>query len=171
VDGPVIIANNSFLAGYSPPMPLVATLVEAYSHIDAVLLTDINPSVLAQYIAMLGSRARVLSGVVSNILQAHALGADGVLCMEANVIPELVPSIWSALDAGDHCPAEAGYWRLAALAAPIARCGNPRSLKAALAASAATAGTSGSHTCRYPKRSSPTLRDRCATRISPSALL
>jgi 4-hydroxy-tetrahydrodipicolinate synthase len=134
VERPVIIANNAFLAGYSLPLPLVRTLVEAYPHVEAVLLVDANPALLGQYVAAFSGRARVLTGMVSLILQAHALGAAGALCMEANVAPALVPSLWAALDAGDLAGAEAAYRRLLAVGAPIARYGNPRSLKEALRA-------------------------------------
>jgi 4-hydroxy-tetrahydrodipicolinate synthase len=95
---------------------------------------DANPGLLGQYVSAFSGRARVLTGIVSLILQAHALGAAGALCMEANVAPALVPSIWAALDAGDLPRAEAGYRRLLAVSAPIARYGNPRSLKEALRA-------------------------------------
>ncbi|HLH69730.1 MAG TPA: dihydrodipicolinate synthase family protein [Candidatus Dormibacteraeota bacterium] len=134
VDCPVILANNAFLAGYSLPLPTVATLVEAYPHLEAVLLVDANPSLLGQYVHAIGERRLVLTGVVSSILQAHAMGVDGVLCMEANVAPDLVPAIWSALEAGDLVAAERQYRRLLELSTAIARYGNPRSLKAALRA-------------------------------------
>lgn len=132
VDRPVIFANNSFLAGYPVPLPLVARLVEDYDRVEAVLLVDANPLLLAEYVRTFRGRASVLTGVVSGMLQAHALGAAGVLCMEANVAPALVPGIWAALEAGDLAAAEAGYATLLALGAPIARYGNPRSLKDAL---------------------------------------
>lgn len=131
-DRPVIVANNAFLAGYSVPMPIVMRLLEAYAHVEAVLLVDPNPGLLGQYVAELRGRASVLSGMVSLIMQAHAIGAAGVLCMEANVVPDLVPSIWAALEAGDLPGAEKAYARLLAVGAPIARYGNPRSLKDAL---------------------------------------
>lgn len=131
---PVILANNAFLAGYSVPLPIILRLVEAYPHVESVLLVDANPGALATYAGALGARARVLTGIVSGVLAAHALGVAGVLCMEANVVPELVPDIWSALETGDLATAEAGYRRLMAISAPIARYGNPRSLKDALRA-------------------------------------
>ncbi|HZV52253.1 MAG TPA: dihydrodipicolinate synthase family protein [Candidatus Dormibacteraeota bacterium] len=134
VDCPVILANNAFLAGYTLPLPTVITLVEAYPHLEAVLLVDANPSLLAQYVRAVGERTLVLTGVVSGILQAHAVGAAGVLCMEANVVPDLVPAIWSALEAGDLTAAERRYRRLMELSTVIARYGNPRSLKEALRA-------------------------------------
>src|SRR5581483_10127288 len=132
VERPVILANNSFLAGYSVPLAIVTRLLETYPHVEAVLVVDANPALLGQYVAELRGRARVLTGMVALILQAHALGAAGVLCMEANVVPDLVPGIWAALEAGDLAAAEQGYARLLALGAPIARHGNPRSLKDAL---------------------------------------
>jgi dihydrodipicolinate synthase/N-acetylneuraminate lyase len=115
------------------PLPLVGSLVEDYPHVEAVLLVDVNPALLGQYVAASAARPRA-DGVISLILQAHALGAAGALCTEANVAPALVPSIWAALEAGDLAGAEAGYRRLLAVAAPIARYGNPRSLKEALRA-------------------------------------
>ncbi|HEY4024829.1 MAG TPA: dihydrodipicolinate synthase family protein [Candidatus Dormibacteraeota bacterium] len=133
VECPVILANNSFLAGYPLPLPLVVALAEAYPHVEAVLLVEANHAVLAQYVAALRGRARVLTGVVSGLLAAHAVGVAGVLCMEANVVPDLVPRLWDALQAGDLPAAEAAFRRLLELGAPIARHGNPRSLKDALA--------------------------------------
>jgi 4-hydroxy-tetrahydrodipicolinate synthase len=150
VDCPVILANNSFLAGYSVPLPIIVRLVEAYPHVESVLLVDANPGALAACAGALRDRARVLTGIVSGVLAAHALGAAGVLCMEANVVPELVPRIWSALEAGDLEAAEAGFRRLMAVSAPIARYGNPRSLKDALRA----IGRDGGH-LREPYLSLP----------------
>jgi 4-hydroxy-tetrahydrodipicolinate synthase len=132
VDRPVIVADNSFLAGYSLPFPIIRGLVEAYSHVEAVLMVESNPTVLAHRAEALRGRARVLTGVVSGILTAHALGLAGVLCMEANVVPDLVPAIWDALEAADLAAAETGFRRLVELSAAIARHGNPRSLKDAL---------------------------------------
>jgi dihydrodipicolinate synthase/N-acetylneuraminate lyase len=141
VDCPVILANNAFLAGYPLPLSTVVTLVEAYPHLEAVLLVDANPTLLAEYVRTIDRRTRVLTGMVSNILQAHAMGVAGVLCMEANVVPGLVPTIWSALEAGDLIAAESQYRRLLELSAMIARYGNPRSLKEALRA----IGRNGGH--------------------------
>ena len=131
---PVIIANNTFLAGYTVPFSLVVTLAHAYAHVEAVLLVESNSAVLAQYVEALRGHARVLTGVVSSVMAAHAVGVSGTLCMEANVQPDLVPRLWEALDAGDLSTAEGLYKRLVDLGAPIARYGNPRSLKEALAA-------------------------------------
>jgi 4-hydroxy-tetrahydrodipicolinate synthase len=161
---PVIIANNSFLAGYTVPFQLVVKLAESYEHVQAVLLVESNNVVLAQYVEALRGHARVLTGAVSGSLAAHAVGVAGVLCMEANVLPGLVPRLWSALDAGDLTAAESAYQRLLALGAPIARYGNPRSLKDALA----IIGRDGGHV-REPYLPLPPA-DRAELAVSLSGL-
>jgi dihydrodipicolinate synthase/N-acetylneuraminate lyase len=57
------------------------------------------------------------------------LGARGLLCFDANVAPQVVTRAWGSLAGGD-APAVDSLLRLNAA---LARGGNPRSLKAALA--------------------------------------
>ena len=135
VDCPVILSNNAFLAGYTVPLEIFEGLVRDYDHVRAVLLVDGSggaTGLLAQYVDRLGPRVPIWTGAVTQVLTAHAVGARGVLCMEPNVVPDVVTVIWRALEAGDPRAAAQAFDRLLRLNAPIARYANPRSLKDAL---------------------------------------
>jgi dihydrodipicolinate synthase/N-acetylneuraminate lyase len=67
--------------------------------------------------------------MIREVVALHGLGARGVLCFEPNVAPRLVADVWAGLDA--HAPVDVEP--LLQLNAALARGGNPRSLKAALA--------------------------------------
>ncbi len=129
----VHLSNNTALSGYDLPIALVERLVEDYPHVRVVNVSDPRPAELSAYVRQLvdrfGARLEVRVGMVREIVAMHALGAGGVLCFEANVAPALVTGVWEALERGETPMLEP----LLRLNSALARGGNPRSLKAALA--------------------------------------
>lgn len=129
----VHLSNNTALSGYELPIALVERLVEDYPHVRVVNVSDPRPEELSSYVQRLvdrfGARIEVRVGMVREIVAMHALGAGGVLCFEANVAPALVSGVWEALERGETPLVEP----LLRLNSALARGGNPRSLKAALA--------------------------------------
>ncbi|HUI49414.1 MAG TPA: dihydrodipicolinate synthase family protein [Acidimicrobiia bacterium] len=133
VECEVHISNNVALAGYELPMGIVRRLIADYAHVRAVNVSDPRPAPLRAYVSELvercGATIDVRVGMVRDIVEMHALGARGVLCFEPNVAPNLVSVVWQELQAG-AAPDVDGLLRLNAA---LAKGGNPRSLKAALA--------------------------------------
>ncbi|MDQ1433310.1 MAG: hypothetical protein QOF59_126 [Actinomycetota bacterium] len=129
----VHVSNNPALAGYELPLALVERLVDDYPHVVAVNVSDPNLDSLRAYVSTLidrfGSRIEVRVGMVRELVAMHALGVRGVLCFEPNVAPGLVTGVWAQLEARAPVTIEP----LLRLNAALARGGNPRSLKAALA--------------------------------------
>jgi len=129
----VHVSNNTALAGYEVPLALVERLVDDYPHVVAVNVSDPRVDELRAYVSSLiarfGSRIEVRVGMVREIVAMRAFGVRGVLCFEPNVAPVLVSSLWAQLES--NAAVDAGP--LLRLNAALARGGNPRSLKAALA--------------------------------------
>jgi dihydrodipicolinate synthase/N-acetylneuraminate lyase len=129
----VHVSNNTVLTGDELPITIVERLVEDYEHIRVINVTDPRPNVLHAYVSQivdrLGSRVEVRVGMTASAVTAYALGARGLLSFEANVAPRLVANAWKAIENGDA----AAMAPLLQLNAALARGGNPRSLKAALA--------------------------------------
>jgi 4-hydroxy-tetrahydrodipicolinate synthase len=126
----VHVSNNTALAGYELPIALVERLVADYPHVRVVNVSDPRVDELRAYVTRLvDSGLEVRVGMVREIAAMHVLGARGVLCFEPNVAPQLVTNVWDALESGTPPPTEP----LLQLNAALARGGNPRSLKAALA--------------------------------------
>jgi 4-hydroxy-tetrahydrodipicolinate synthase len=129
----VHISNNTALAGYELPLALVERWIDEYPSVRVVNVSDPRSAELNKYVFQLverfGSRIDVRVGMVREIGAMHALGARGLLCFEANVWPRIVYDAWDGLETG----ASDALRRLLRLNTALARGGNPRSLKAALA--------------------------------------
>jgi 4-hydroxy-tetrahydrodipicolinate synthase len=129
----VHLSNNTALAGYELPFALVERLVEDYARIRVVNVSDPRVAELSKYVFQLverfGAQIEVRVGMVREVVAMYALGARGVLCFEPNVAPRVVVDAWNGVASGDLGSMET----LLRLNAALARGGNPRSLKAALA--------------------------------------
>jgi 4-hydroxy-tetrahydrodipicolinate synthase len=129
----VHVSNNTALAGYELDLALVERLVADYPHVVAVNVSDPRVDALRAYVSALiarfGARIEVRVGMVREAVAMHALGVRGVLCFEPNVAAGLVTAVWAQLEA----QAPVAIEPLLHLNAALARGGNPRSLKAALA--------------------------------------
>ncbi len=130
----VQLSSNAVLAGYELPMTVVEQIVDASANVRTINVADARPDRLRAYVAELvarfGDRLEVRVGMVREVVSMYALGARGVLCFEANVLPRAVSDVWDELVAG------APVTRLPHLLevnSALSRGGNPRSLKAALA--------------------------------------
>lgn len=122
----VHLSSNAVLTGYALPFDLVETLVAADERVRVLNVTDRDRDAMLAYAARavetFGARVEVRVGMTSEVVRAHEVGAQGLLCFEPNVAPQLTVDACASLDVA----------RLLHLNAALARGGNPRSLKAAL---------------------------------------
>ncbi len=135
IDAPVVISNNTSLAGYAFGADLCERLVRDYPNVKEILLAADVPLLtnhIPRLLANLGDRITIRVGNANQAMLAHALGAHGMLNYEANVAPRLTESIWTALRAGDGSAALASYARFMQLSLLMGRFGNPRVIKDAL---------------------------------------
>ena len=127
------LSNNTALAGYELPVALVERLVDDYPHVRVVNVSDPRVDELRAYVTRLverfGRGSRCASAWSARSSRCTRSASRGVLCFEPNVAPRLVTEVWAALEAGRRPAIDA----LLRLNAALARGGNPRSLKAALA--------------------------------------
>jgi len=117
------LASNRVLTGSALPVDLVRALVDDFSHVKVVNLTDPDGGELLDAVGRLAPHVEVRVGITGQIAHAVGRGAAGLLSFEANVAPDVVVR---ACASGDLGP-------LLALNAALSKGGNPRSLKAALA--------------------------------------
>jgi 4-hydroxy-tetrahydrodipicolinate synthase len=132
----VHLSSNSVLAGDGLPFALVVRLVEKYAHVRALNVSEAGFADLmastARFVDHFGDRLDVRVGVVPAVVGAHALGARGLLCFEANVAPRLAATVWRALEDGDGGGLRRHLPTLLQLNVALSKAGTPRSLKAAL---------------------------------------
>ncbi|MCB0995360.1 MAG: dihydrodipicolinate synthase family protein [Acidimicrobiales bacterium] len=158
LDADIALSHNPFLAGHSLPLALIDELADRHPRLVACNWSDPNAVSVMRAVEGLRDRVAVRSGIVTLLPHLDALGADGVLCYEPNVAPEIVTGWRDDLA------------RLLRLHEALARPGNPRSLKAAMAMLGRPAGP-----CRSPYLPLPTdevdrLRaDLAALGLSPVA--
>lgn len=135
IDRPVVLSNNSSLAGYSFSTALIEKLVGEYAHIKEVLLADAPGPLINQVAELrrsLGDRVVIRVGMSNMTPVAHAAGAQGMLNFEGNMVPRLSERMWTALLNGDATKSAALFKRFLALNLLCARYGNPRVIKEAL---------------------------------------
>ncbi len=122
----VHLSSNAVLTGYELPFSVVEVLVASDERVRVLNVTDGDRDALLAYVARaveaFGDRVEVRIGMTSEVVRAHEVGAQGLLCFEPNVAPQLTVDACASLDVA----------RLLQLNAALARGGNPRSLKAAL---------------------------------------
>lgn len=130
VEAPVVLSHNLYL-GYGLPLELVEELADAHPNLWGVNWSDPSMPGLARLMAAMGPRLQVRVGLVVALPTVAALGVDGMLAYEPNVVPDLVPRTWDAVRAGT--PDANGLVRHTVLLhEALSRSGNPRSLKAGL---------------------------------------
>lgn len=95
---PVAISIHA-LAGYKPKVQLMQRLVERYPQIEAVNLMHASTSYFVELRDALPRSVRMYT-IVTNMIQVLALGADGVMMAENNIIPETCARTLAAFDAG-----------------------------------------------------------------------
>jgi dihydrodipicolinate synthase/N-acetylneuraminate lyase len=122
----VHLSSNAVLTGYPLPFEMVEALVAAEERVRVLNVTDRDRDAMLAYVARavetFGERVEVRIGVTSEFVRAHEVGAQGLLCFEPNVAPQLAVAAGASLQID----------RLMQLNTALARGGNPRSLKAAL---------------------------------------
>jgi 4-hydroxy-tetrahydrodipicolinate synthase len=93
------------------PLDLIARLLDAYPDVViGVNCTTPEVSYLHRLIELVDGRADVHVGGPMHAVTAFALGAQGFLCTEGNLAPQLCRAVIDAVDAGDAA-ATAGRFR------------------------------------------------------------
>jgi 4-hydroxy-tetrahydrodipicolinate synthase len=122
----VHLSSNAVLTGYELPFEVVERLVEKYRRITVLNVTagaDAMLPYVARAVEIFGERLDVRVGMTAEVVNAHAVGARGLLCFEPNIAPHVTVNAGRTLEVDP----------LLRLNQALARGGNPRSLKAALA--------------------------------------
>jgi 4-hydroxy-tetrahydrodipicolinate synthase len=96
---PVAISIHA-LAGYRPTVKFVQDLCSRYPQIEAINLMHASTSNFVELRDALPERIRIYT-IVTNMIQILALGADGVLMAENNIIPNICQRTLEAYEAGD----------------------------------------------------------------------
>ena len=119
----VHLACNRVLSGSTVPVDIVRALVADYPQVKVVNVTEPDLDVLLESVGALAPDVEVRIGLTRHLAEAEARGASGLLSFEANVAPEVVVQACATGELDG----------LLTLNAALAKGGNPRSLKAALA--------------------------------------
>jgi 4-hydroxy-tetrahydrodipicolinate synthase len=134
---PVILGDNVTLVGYGLGGNLIDRLLDR--HPEIIGLSWTAPGAMVDLVDRHHLRVEVRTGWLAQMANAAALGAAGILCFDANVLPGLVCATWQALAAGSpDGPELLGF--LLRVNALLSRHGNPASIKAVLAHTGRPAG-------------------------------
>ncbi len=133
VKGPVLPANNMSVTGYEVPIDILAGVAKQHRQ-RAVGIPSAHGNFF--YSVNLAEAARptpVYVSMTAQLIAAFTVGISGALGHEGNVAPHLCRAVCEAYHKGDHAKSLELFGRLMRLAAVLARYGNPRAHKAALA--------------------------------------
>lgn len=130
-DLPCVISSHQSV-GYRVPVPLLASLAERYPHLTGVNCSQPDLTYLAHLVDELGDRLTVHVGGPMQALTAWALGADGFLCSEGNLVPGLCARLTAAYDRGDTQEMMASFGTLLRLSQLLYGNGGIRATKAVL---------------------------------------
>ena len=131
VRSPVVISTHQSV-GYHYSADLVADLLARYDQIVGVNITHPDLAAVAAVIAAVDGRVDVHVGGPMHALSALALGAQGYLSSEGNLVPRLCVALLARHDAGDLAGAEDAYARIMRMFAATQSLGGIVGAKAAL---------------------------------------
>ena len=132
VRGPVHLSDHVVMSGYRLPGDLLGDLVTAFPSVEAVNVADPDLDEVALLVAALGARVAVRVGIVGQLPTALLLGAQGVLCVEAVVAPQLCREVVDTFRAGGMDAWSMSFQRLMLLNAALSRAQLPQSIKEAM---------------------------------------
>ena len=96
---PVVVSTHQSV-GYHYPVDLLADVVERYDQVIGLNLTSGDIGYLASAVDAIGGRVDIHVGGPMHALTALALGAQGYLSSEGNLVPRLCVSVIDAHRAG-----------------------------------------------------------------------
>ena len=128
---PVVLASHQ-ASGYYLPVELIGELIHRYDSIIGVNCTNNDLTYLVRVLDVVGGRAAVHVGGPMHALSCLALGGQGYLSSEGNLVPRLCQSVVDAYGRGDLAASHAAYARVMHLHAETRRLGGISATKAAL---------------------------------------
>jgi 4-hydroxy-tetrahydrodipicolinate synthase len=132
VDLPVVIASHQAV-GYYLPVELIGGLIERYGDaIAGINCTNNDLTYLVRVLDVVAGRVDVHVGGPMHALSCLALGGQGYLSSEGNLMPRLCQSVVDFYARGDLAASHAGYARVMRLHAANRRLGGISAAKAAL---------------------------------------
>lgn len=111
VELPAYISSH-FAGGYLVPLDVLARLLDDYPHLSGFNVTTPDMGYLTRAVELADGRADVHVGGPLQALAAVAVGAQGFLSADGNLVPRLCASVIEALEAGDMVAAHTSYARL-----------------------------------------------------------
>lgn len=127
-----VVISSHMSSGYLVPLDVLARLLTDYPHLSGLNITTPDLSYLSRAIELSDGRADVHVGGPMQALTALALGAQGFLSADGNLVPGLCGSLIQHYAAGDSVAAEAAYARLIRLFRVNTWGGSMRWLKTAM---------------------------------------
>lgn len=131
VELPVVLSLHQSV-GYFPPADLVGGLLDRYDAIVGINCTHPDLTYLVDIIAVVAGRADVHVGGPMQALSCLALGGQGYLSSEGNLVPRLCVSLIDAHARGDHVAVLEAYAGVMRIFTATRRLGGVVATKAAL---------------------------------------
>jgi 4-hydroxy-tetrahydrodipicolinate synthase len=135
VELPVVLSSHQSVGYFLPPL-LIGRLLDAHDSIIGINCTNTDLTYLVEVIdvvAHAGARADVHVGGPMQALSCLALGGQGYLSSEGNLVPRLCVALIDAHRRGDHAGALEAYARIMRIFTATRRLGGIAATKAALA--------------------------------------
>lgn len=130
---PTFISSH-FASGYLVPLSLLDSLLNDYPHIGGINVTSPDPRYLTHVVELSSSRVDVHVGGPLQALTAFAVGAQGFLSADGNIVPRLCASLVAHQAAGKYAQAQSDFSLLMQVFRINEWGGSMRWLKAAMAA-------------------------------------
>jgi 4-hydroxy-tetrahydrodipicolinate synthase len=139
VECPVVISTHQSV-GYLYPVGLLAEAVREYDHVVGLNVTTADVPYLSRVIEAVDGAVDIHVGGPMHALTALALGAQGYLSSEGNLVPRLCVSVIDAHRAGDGAAVAQRFRRLIQVFRSTQAAGGIVGTKAALRALGAPGG-------------------------------
>jgi 4-hydroxy-tetrahydrodipicolinate synthase len=130
-DVPVVLSTHQSV-GYRVRMPTLARLLDRFPRIVGVNCTHPDVAYLADVVDLVAGRVDVHVGGPGQALAALALGAQGFLTSEANLVPGLCQAVIDAHRRGDAAALAASFDKIVRLSTAVYGAGGIRVTKAVL---------------------------------------
>jgi 4-hydroxy-tetrahydrodipicolinate synthase len=105
---PAVLSSHIY-NGYVLSHDLVDRLLDRYPNITGFNVTNTDLTYVSRFVDVVDGRADVHVGGAMQGLSILALGGQGFLCTDGNIIPDVCMDIIRAHERGDHAEALAAY--------------------------------------------------------------
>ena len=130
-DIPVVLSTHQSV-GYRVRLATLARLLDRFPRIVGVNCTHPDVAYLADVLEVVAGRADVHVGGPGQALTALALGAQGFLTSEANLVPDLCQAVIDAHERGDAATLAESFHKVLRLSTAVYGAGGIRVTKAVL---------------------------------------